>query len=151
MFCTRESNYRLNRVHERALRIISKDYISSFSDLVTLLNEKTIHQRCINFLMTEVFKYLIGLSPDLMNEVLKLKSNHHNLRNFSQFETYIPKTKLSLNSCGYRANQLWQLVPHEIRKSISLTQFKSKISKWVCQECPCHLCKQYIKDVGYIN
>ena len=38
MFCTRESNYRLNVVHERAIRTISEDYISSFSDLVTLLN-----------------------------------------------------------------------------------------------------------------
>ena len=56
MFCTQEFNYILNQVHERALRIISKDYILNFSDLVTLLNEKTIHQRCINFLMTEVFK-----------------------------------------------------------------------------------------------
>ena len=98
--------------------------------------------------MTEVFKYLNGLSPDLMNEVFKLKSNHHNLRSFSQFETYIPKTKSSLNSCVYRANQLGLLVPHEVRKSMSLTQFRSKISKWLCQECPCHLCKQYIKNVG---
>ena len=56
MFCTQEFNYILNQVHERAVRIISKDYILNFSDLVTLLNEKTIHQRCINFLMTEVFK-----------------------------------------------------------------------------------------------
>ena len=113
MFCTREPNYRLNRVHERALRIISKDYISSFSYLVTLLNEKTIHEGCINFLMTEVFKYLNGLSPDLMNEVFRLKSNYHNFRNFNQFETYISKTKSSLNSCVYRANQLWQLVPQK--------------------------------------
>ena len=43
IFCTRESNYRLDRMHERALRMISDDYISSFSDLVTLLNEKTLH------------------------------------------------------------------------------------------------------------
>ena len=64
---TRESKYRLNRVHERAITIISEDYISSFSDLVTLLIEKTIHPRCINFLMIEVFKYLNGLLPDLMN------------------------------------------------------------------------------------
>ena len=120
MFYTQESNYRLNWVHERAVRIISKDYISNFSDLVTLLNEKTIHQRCINFLITEVFKYLNGLSPDLM-KVFKLKSNHHNLRNFSQLETYIPKTKSSLNLYVYRANQLWQLVPHEVRNSMSLT------------------------------
>ena len=138
-------------MHERALRIISKDYISSFSDLVTLLKEKTIHQRCINLLMTEVLKYLNGLSPDLMNEVFKLKWHQHHLRNFSQFETNIPKTKSSINSCAYRANQLWQLVPCKMRKSMSLAQFKSKISKWVCQKCPCHLCQQYIKNIGYIN
>ena len=83
-----------------ALRIISEDYISNFSDLVRLFNEKAIYQRCINFLMTEVFKYLNGLSPDLMNEVFKLKPNN-NPRNFNKFETYIPKTKSSLNSCVY--------------------------------------------------
>ena len=38
-------------------------------NLVTLLHEKTIHQRYINFLMTEVPKYLNGLSPNLMNEI----------------------------------------------------------------------------------
>ena len=98
MICARESNFRLNRVQEIALRIILKDYISSFSDLLTLLNEKTIHQRCINFFLTEVFKYQNGLSPELMNEVFKLKSNYQNHRNFSQFETYIPKTRSPLNS-----------------------------------------------------
>ena len=107
MFCTREPNYRLNRVQERALRTISENYISSFSDLVISLNEKTIHQMCINVLMTKVIKYLNGPSPDLMNEAFRLKSNYYNLRNFNQFETYIPKTKSSLNSCVYRENQLW--------------------------------------------
>ena len=43
--------------------------------------------------MTEVFKYLNELSPDLINKVSGLKSNYHNLRNFKQFETYIPKNK----------------------------------------------------------
>ena len=55
--------------------LFSEDYLLSFSDLVTLLNEKTIHQRYINFLMTEVFKHLNGLSPNLMNEAFRLKSN----------------------------------------------------------------------------
>ena len=48
---------------------------SSVSDLVAILNEKTIHQSCVNLLMTEVFKYLNGLSSDWMNEVFRLKSN----------------------------------------------------------------------------
>ena len=77
MFCTRESNYRLKRVHERALRITSKDYTSSFSDLVTLLNEKTNPQRCIDVLLTEIFKYLSGLFPGLMSEVFRLKSSYY--------------------------------------------------------------------------
>ena len=63
------SIYRLNRKHERAFETISEDYTSSFSDLVTLLNEKTI--RHINFLMIEVLKYLNELSPDFMNEVFR--------------------------------------------------------------------------------
>ena len=99
MLCARESNFRLNRVHEIALRIISKDYMSSFSDLLTLLNEKTIHQRCINFFLTKVFKYQNGLSPELMNDAFKLKLNYQNHRSFGQFETYIPKTRSPLNSC----------------------------------------------------
>ena len=48
--------------------------------------------------MTKVFKYLEGLSPDLMNKAFRLKANYHNLRNINQFETYIPKTKLSFTS-----------------------------------------------------
>ena len=86
-----------------------------------------------------------------MNEIFKLKLNYHNLRNSNQLETYIPKTKSSLNSSIYRANQSWQLVRREVRKSMSLTKFKSKISKWFCQECPYHLCKQYVNNVGYIS
>ena len=87
--------------------------------------------------MTEVFKCLNALSPDLMNKVFRLKSNYHNLRrNFNQFETYIPKTKSSLNSSVYRANKLWQLLRHDRRKSLSLTQFKSKIFKVALPEMP---------------
>ena len=72
-------------MNERALRITLDDYISSLSHLVTLLNERTIHQRCINLLIIEVFKYRNGLLPDLINEIFRLKSNFENLRNFNQF------------------------------------------------------------------
>ena len=33
-----------------------------------LLNEKMIHQRCINVLLTKAYKYLNGYSSDLINE-----------------------------------------------------------------------------------
>ena len=59
-------------LYERALRIFSEDYILSIKDLA-LWNEKTVHQKCIKFLMTEIFKYLNELSPNLLNEVSKVK------------------------------------------------------------------------------
>ena len=40
-----------------------------FNSLFSTLNEKMIHQCCINVLLTEVYKYLNGYSPDLMNKV----------------------------------------------------------------------------------
>ena len=68
--------------------------------------------------MIEAFKISNGLSSALIiNEVFTLKSNYHNLRNFNLFETYVPKSK-PLNSSVYRANQLWQLVMQDIRKSV---------------------------------
>ena len=79
MFCALESNYSLIWVHERALRIISEDYISSFCDLLTLLNKAYSSKVYINVLMTEVIKHLNELSPGLINELFKLKSNYHNL------------------------------------------------------------------------
>ena len=79
MFYALESSYSLNWVHERALRIIWEDYISSFCDLLTLLNKAYSSEVYINVLMTEVIKHLDELSPGLINELFKLKSNYHNL------------------------------------------------------------------------
>ena len=43
--------------------------------------------------MIEVYKYLNGLSPNIMNNVLKLRENTYNLKNFHIFESQKPRTK----------------------------------------------------------
>ena len=48
-------------MHERSPRLILNDYELSFHDTLSTLNEKTIHQRCINALLTEVYKHLNDL------------------------------------------------------------------------------------------
>ena len=47
--------------------VILNDYKSSFYDMLSTLNEKTVLQRCPNVLLTKVHKYLNDLSPELMN------------------------------------------------------------------------------------
>ena len=80
--------------------------------------------------MIEVYKYLNGLSPDIMNDIFKLRENTYNLRNFHIFESQNPRTKkFGLDSIAYRASQLWKNVPELIGKSFSLPVFKVKIKK----------------------
>ena len=93
MFSSKGCHKRINKIHDRSLRLILNDYESSFDSLLPTLNEKTIHQRCINVLLTNLYKYLNGYSPDLMNEVFYLRQNHFNLRNFNVFTTDNPRNK----------------------------------------------------------
>mgnify|MGYP001802811941 FL=1 len=55
MFHSKELNNRINRIHERSLRVVHRDYVSSFEDLLEKDNSLTIHQRNIQKLMTEIF------------------------------------------------------------------------------------------------
>ena len=50
----------------------------SYTNFITLLfnaNEKSVHQKRLEFLMIEVYKYLKDLSHQIMNEVFKLRKN----------------------------------------------------------------------------
>ena len=59
-FCTRELNDKINRIHERGLRLVYLDYTSSFKDLLEKDKSVTIHQRNIRLLAIEMFKVLNG-------------------------------------------------------------------------------------------
>ena len=72
MFCTKYSIGRINSIHERCLRLIQQNYTSDFEVLLENSNEKPVHQKCRELLMTEVYKYLNGLSPDIMSDIFKI-------------------------------------------------------------------------------
>ena len=62
MFRRRNLNERINHVHERALRIVYKDFKLSFQKLLTEDNSLNIHHRNLQKLVTEIFKDKNGLS-----------------------------------------------------------------------------------------
>ena len=106
MFCSKMSTKKINAVHERSLRIILHDYESPNSLFLEEAHQITLHQRCIISLMIEVYKYLDGHSPDIMNNIFKLRENIYNLRNFRIFQTE--------NPCSLKY-KLWQQLPIDIR------------------------------------
>ena len=62
MFHSRTINNKINRLHERALRIVYSDFKSTFEGLLRKENFFPIHERNIQSLATEIYKFLNGLS-----------------------------------------------------------------------------------------
>ena len=69
MFCSRQSNNLINKIHERSLRISYKDQKTSYHNLLETHNELTIHQRNLQVLMTEIYKIVNGVAPPIMNSL----------------------------------------------------------------------------------
>ena len=63
-------------LHERCLRIIYNDKQSSFTELLNKDNSVSVHIRNIRRLAIEMFRFYIGLSPPLMNNLFKLRAEN---------------------------------------------------------------------------
>ena len=164
MFSYRGIMHKMNKIHEPSLSLLLKNYKDDFQDLLTSSGNITIHQRCINSVLTEVYNYIHGLSPGIMNEVFSIGANTYNRRQFNVFETHIPTSnRYVLNSMPKKANQrpyrhttwiprsvvstsfqggihivcCWNLLPKHLKSSPSLTLFKNKMKLWECFNCPC--------------
>ena len=151
MFHSRKLNERINHIHEKALRIVYKDFNSSFQELLIKDNSSNIHHRNLQKLVTEIFKVKNGLSPELMNDVFEFIEKPYSLRTTSHFRSRkIRTTKYGIETPSYLGPKLWNLVPNEYKTIESLEAFKVKIKTWVPENCPCKLCKTYIHQVGFI-
>ena len=150
MFCYGRIMRKMNKIHKMSLRLLLKNYKGDFQDLLRSSGDISIHQRCINSLLTEVYKYIHGISPEIINEVFSTRGNIYNTRQFNVFETHIhTSNRYRLNSIPFKANQPWNLLPGNLKSSPSLTLFKNEIKLWQGFNCPCNICKSYVTNLGY--
>lgn len=148
---SRSLNTHINRIHERALRIVYDDNHSSFEQLLKLSGSITIHHRNLQLLAIEIYKALNNLSSPLMTDLFQIKYLKYNLRKGVILTSCNVRTKnYGTDSISYLAPKIWNLIPNEIKNSESLKTFKNLIQSWVPDKCPCHLCKVFIPNLGYI-
>ena len=152
MFHNRLINNKINRLHERYLRIVYNDNQSTFEEILEKDNTVSVHQRNLQFLAIELYNVVNGISPDLMKEVFPLNDDSgYNLRKKRTFKSQRVKSmRHGTHSLAYLAPKIWELVPNEIKAVESLASFKSAIKKWRTTECSCRLCKTYIPQVGFV-
>ena len=138
-----------NFMKGRALRVVHKDFHSSFEELQRRDSSTTLQQRNLQKLMTKIFKVKIGIATKLMKGVFEFADKPYDLKNQSKCSCSTPCTeKYCVETAYYIGPKLWDKVLTEIKNSKSLEEFKARIKSWVPKNYPCKMCKLYIKYVG---
>ena len=82
-------------------------------------------------LATEIYKILNSLSPEIMKDIFKTKTNYCNTLNALIFSKRNVKTvKYGLQTASYMSPKIWDFVPKEIKQVTTLNEFNAKIKIW---------------------
>ena len=128
MFCSRTTNNKINKLHDRALRLVYDNYVSTFEELLEKGNSFTVHYYNIQTLCIEPYKVFSEQSQTIFSDLFERKNISCNLR--SQPDFVIPPVKTvykGSNSLRYFEPIIWSLIPKEIKNCDLLASFISKI------------------------
>ena len=149
---SRALNNKINRLHERCLRIIYNDKTSTFKELLEKDNSVSIHYRNIQALAIEMYKVANGMSPEIMNEIFQLREkSHYNLRYTSEsIISPIHSVCHGSESLSCLGRKIWELIPPVIRQIDTFSGFEKAIKKWKPTNCPCRISKTCIPNVSFL-
>ena len=150
MFCGRKIDHKINYLHERALRLVYCDYSSTFEELLTMDKSITFHQRNIHYVAIEMFKVKNGLSPSFITDMFQVMSGKTRTGD-RYIRPNVNTVKKGENSLRYFGPIVWnEMLPNDLKVHTSLDEFKINLKNWVPTNCPCKICKLYVKDIGFI-
>ena len=149
--CIRDRNNRINKLHERALRLVYKNSNCTFSELLVKDKSFTIHERNLQKLAIEMFKIKNNLAPNLLSEIFSQYQPTYGLRNNRSWNNSNVRTVYyGKETLSYRGPKTWELLPYSLKNVESLQEFKTRIKSWKPEGCTCRLCKSFIPDLGFL-
>ena len=148
---SRRLNNRINKIQERALRIVYQDSASTFQILLNKDRSVTVHDKNIQILAIELFKVIKGSSPEIMKEIFPLKTEELYCSKFPFITRNVNTVSYGTQSLGYLGPKIWSIIPESLKNLTSINEFKKKIKDWKPSKCPCRLCKIFVGGVGFIT
>ena len=82
----------INKLHERAQRLLLKDHVIDFEALLRKSNDISCHHRNIQMLMIELYEIKNQLAPTIMDSMLNRRKITYNFRNLQEFQSERKKT-----------------------------------------------------------
>ena len=151
MYHNRKLNNRINKIQERALRLVYNDNTSNLNELLEIEKSVTVHERNLQVLVTEIYKIENNLSLGIMENIFEKMHLKYSLRDPLKFKSNnIKTTKYGTETINFRASKIWGCVSCDIKNSKFLNEFKFKIKRWKPIGCDCRICKTYISNLGFV-
>ena len=131
----------INSLHERTLWLVYNDFKSSFHQFLEKGNSVTFHECNLQTLAIELFKIHNNIAPELVKDVLEIKNHQYKFQRDACLQCRNVNTVLyGTETSAPLGSRIWNIVPRNLKCSISFNKFKKNIRKWTTKECPCCLC-----------
>ena len=128
MLHSRKQSQYINRMHERALRVVYKNCNTSFDQLPEKDNSCKIHDGNIKKLVTEILHLKMNLAPEIMKEVFEIVEGPYPLKNQLQLKSRkIHYVRYCIESTSFATARFWKSLPSDPKECKSHELFKSKI------------------------
>ena len=142
MFCSKKMNKKINRLHERALRIVYNNYRSTYEELLREDGSLSVHHRNIHCLATEMYKVRHDLCPPFIKDLFTYNESRNKF-----LRPNVRTVKMGDGSIRCFGPIVWNtMLPEYVKKSPSLNIFKERIKSWVPTKCKCRLCNDHNND-----
>ena len=152
MFCSRTANNRIDKLHERVLRLVYDDCKTSFLELLAIDDSFTVHHTNIQTLLLEMYEIKNNLSESCLKDLFSVVNGNHNLRSQSYYGIPgINTVFYGANSIRYFGSVIWNSLPNCLRNICDFDLFKTTIWRWKPVDCPFRLCKNYLGGLGFIT
>ena len=129
MFHSRKINNRINRIHERALRLVYQNN-STFEELLAKDESYSIHHRNIQTLGIELYKVAYGLSPKIMNHVFPLADETTGPSECKFASRNVRSVTWGTETLAFLALKIRSMIPVDMKK-YSQSRFTKDIRKWI--------------------
>jgi len=127
-FCSVKNQRKLEKLQERALRIVFNDYLCEYSQLLDRAKMDSLYVKRCKKIMEHIFKALHHLSPLFAEDFYVLKEMSYQLRNHKTVK--IPKfntVHFGQRSMKYQASKLWNSLPFAMTEIDDLECFKDAL------------------------
>ena len=152
-FTSRASIIKMQKLQVRALRFVLRDLISDYETLLSKGGVDSFRISSLKTMAVEIYKILNGMDPEYLSPIFSKSTTPYNLRDDNKLIQPLKRTTTyGIKSLAYYGTHLWNLLPHDIKGSLTLNNFKTLLKNGWAQIADVQCVRQLFKsEIYYIK